>query len=142
MKWVKPEKRDEAIALLKQEKRIIEENDMDLSQEQPRNSNATVSEFSIAYEDSDDENNQTDEIDKWVNNNKMKNFEDFPIMKRMHVKYNTALCSQAMVERFFSYTKLMFALRRGGLNDENFEKQSVMKANRKLNPDLFLERNM
>ena len=70
----------------------------------------------------------------------MKDFKDFPIMKQIYLKYNTTLCSQASVERLFSLAKLVFGLKRGRLMDENFEKQVVMKANRKLNPKLFVKK--
>ena len=87
----------------------------------PKEKEQKTSEFTMEYEDLDDENEE-DEIEKWVKNNKMRNLNDFPIVKQIYLKYNTALCSQASVERFFSFGKLVFGLRRGGLMDENFEK--------------------
>ena len=57
----------------------------------------------------------------------------------LYVKYNTSLDSQASVERVFSFGKLVFGLSQGALKDANFEKQLVLKANRILNPKLFLK---
>ena len=78
-------------------------------------------------------------FDKWDKFSKDKNFENYPGIRKIYVKYNTSLGSQASVERVFSFAKLVFGLRRGALKDANFEKQLVLKANRKLNPKLFLK---
>ena len=99
------------------------------------------SEFSLGFDDSDDEGDETDEIERWVKS-KSKNFDGFPTIKKIYLKFNTTLCSQASVERVFSFAKLLLGLRRGALGDENFEKQLVMKANKKLNPELFLKKDM
>ena len=123
--------------MLKEERSKIEES---LPKER-KEKEQTTTEFSMVYEDLDDEDEE-DEIDKWVKYNKMKNLDDFPIIRHIYLKYNTALCSQASVERFFSYGRLIFGMRRGRLMDENFEKQAVMKANQKLNPKLFVKKDM
>ena len=78
--------------------------------------------------------------EKWISYPN-KNLDDHPTIKKMYVKYNTILASQASVERIFSFAKLVLGLRRGSLGDENFEKQLVMKANRVMNPKLFQKKN-
>ena len=57
-------------------------------------------------------------------------------MNKIHLKYNTSLGIQASVERLFSFAGLILGMRRGALKDGNFEKQLLIKANQKLNPNL------
>ena len=142
-KWIQDdEKKREAIALLKAERIVIESSefgDQDNSQppvkEKPK--------FTMEFEDddNDDEDSQMDEIDRWVKYTKKTDFAEFPFMKKVFLKYNTALGSQASVERAFSFAKLILGLRRGKLSDENFEKQLLLKANKKVNPKLFKKRD-
>ena len=92
-------------------------------------------------DDSDPEDNLLlDEIDRWLNKPKEKDLKKFPTIKKMYVKFNTPLCSQASVERMFSLARLIFGLRRFALGDANFEKQLVVKANMVLNPKLFVKK--
>ena len=134
--------------LMRKEKCIMEQNDyvfLPASQEQHNEEQEQPKKrFSLDYEDNDDEKIiYADEIEKWAKTKlqTIKDLDEFPTVKKIFLKYNTALASQASVERVFSYAKLVFGLQRRRLDDENFEKQLVLKANRKLNPKLFLKRD-
>ena len=126
-------KREEAIELLKAEREIIGTN-QNIQEENPMEEE----EFSMVH--NQDHVEDMDEIEKWISYPN-KNLDDHPTMKKIYVKYNTILASQASVERIFSFAKLVLGLRRGSLGDENFEKQLVMKANRVMNPKLFEKKN-
>ena len=143
-KWIQDdEKKREAIALLKAERLVIESSEFgEQDQSQLPVENAKKPEFTMEFEDADnDEDSQMDEIDRWVKYTKKTDFAEFPFMKKVFLKYNTTLGSQASVERAFSFAKLILGLRRGKLSDENFEKQLLLKANKKVNPKLFKKRD-
>ncbi|KRT84000.1 hypothetical protein AMK59_1425 [Oryctes borbonicus] len=54
---------------------------------------------------------------------------DFPLIKKVFLKYNTCLSSSAPVERLFSFATIINAPRRHALSDANFERLVVLKAN-------------
>ena len=58
--------------------------------------------------------------------------KEFPIIEKIFRKYNTILASSASVERTFSLGSRIFGKNRHMLSDENFEKQLMLKFNRKL----------
>lgn len=55
---------------------------------------------------------------------------DYPIIKKVFVRYNTCLPSSAPVERLFSFATIVNSPRRNALTDENFEKLVILKANK------------
>ena len=145
LKWIDDEdivKKREVMDLMRKEKEIIEEQENvfefheDVQPTQPEK----AAKFSLDYQDEEnDDISYVDEIEKWCKT-RLTNIEDLennPFIKKGFLKYNTALCSQAGVERSFSFGKLVFGQLRRNLYDENFEKHLIMKANRKLNPKLF-----
>ena len=139
-KWItSTEKKNQAIDLLKKEKDIIEKEELGAVFDNKKVETKTKKpEFSMDYDDSEDEDESNmDDIDKWVKFKKLTDLNEVPLMKKIHLKYNTALGSQASVERLFSFAGLILGMRRGALKDGNFEKQLLIKANQKLNPKLF-----
>ena len=128
--------------LMRREKEIMEEEEVyEFHQNpQPTQPEKTAT-FSLDYEDEEkDEILHDDEVEKWAKTRltTIEDLENHPsFVKNGFLKYNTALCSQAGVERTFSFGKLVFGQLRRNLYDENFEKHLIMKANRKLNPKLF-----
>ena len=138
--------RNRVMELMRKEKEIIEEDENAFEfperEQQPTQQKKVTTKFSLDYqeeEENNDESSYVDEIEKWAKTKltTIQDLENYPTVKKIYLKYNTALASQAMVERTFSFAKLVFGLLRHRLFDENFEKHLIIKANLKFNPKLF-----
>lgn len=59
----------------------------------------------------------------------IESLHNHPIVKKLFMKYNTALPSSAPVERLFSFAGIVNRSRRQKLSDTNFEILVLRKAN-------------
>ena len=64
----------------------------------------------------------------------------FPTVEIVHRKTNTILPSSVCIERAFSYGRLIFGDNRHRLLDINFEKQLLLKVNKKFVKDIDLSK--
>lgn len=55
---------------------------------------------------------------------------DYPKIKKLFIKYNTALPSSASVERMFIVGGSVLTPQRGQLNDDTVEQQILLKINK------------
>lgn len=60
----------------------------------------------------------------------INSLNDYPIIKKIFLRYNTCLPSSAPVERLFSFASIVNSPRRNALSDSSFEKLVIMKANK------------
>ena len=63
-------------------------------------------------------------------NNILESLHCYPKIKNVFLKFNTSLTSSAPVQRLFSIASIILQGRRGRLTDKNFEKLTLLKANK------------
>ena len=59
----------------------------------------------------------------------LQSLDDYPAVKSVFIRYNTALPSSAPVERLFSFVGMIHSPKRGSLSDTLFEQLVMMKGN-------------
>ena len=125
--------------------RVAEEM-LELSEQPKQHDEAFVQDLSNDYfADSDEDENQNGtqstkdmvslEILKFLNDpdKSIDMLHRYPVVKKVFLKYNTALISSAPVERLFSFGSIILNGRRGSLKDDNFEKLILLKAMSSMN---------
>ena len=70
-------------------------------------------------------------------NNNLESLHRYPKIKNMFLKLNTSLTSSAPVERLFSFASIILKGRRGMMIDKNFEKLTLLKANKCETADMY-----
>jgi len=75
---------------------------------------------------------EEDELQRFLKskNNNVEMLNDYPKIKKLFIKYNTALPSSASVERMFSVGGSVLTPQRGKLNDDTVEQQILLKINK------------
>ena len=63
------------------------------------------------------------------NRSTLQSLDDYPAVKSVFIRYNTALPSSAPVERLFSFAGMIHSPKRGSLSDTLFEQLVLMKGN-------------
>ena len=63
-------------------------------------------------------------------NTNLESLHRYPKIKNVFLKFNTSLTSSAPVERLFSFASIILQERWGRLTDKNFEKLTLLKANK------------
>ena len=63
-------------------------------------------------------------------NTNLESLHRYPKIKTVFLKFNTSLTSSAHVERLFSFASIILQGRRERLTDMNFEKSTLLKANK------------
>ena len=63
-------------------------------------------------------------------NTNLESLHRYPKIKSVFLKFNTSLTSSAPVERLFSFASIILQGRRGRVTDKNFEKLTLLKANK------------
>lgn len=59
-------------------------------------------------------------------------FKTYPVIQKIHRKFNTTLSSSGPIERIFSQALIIFTPRRNRISDSTFEKSLLLKINKDL----------
>lgn len=63
---------------------------------------------------------------------RIKNLHMIPFIKKAYIKFNTAMCSSAAVERLFSLGGHILSPRRCSMTDETFRMLTILRANKNI----------
>lgn len=111
----------------------------DLITEEAYENSQSDDEFFVTYNPKSNrrssvEQNIEAEVDRYLNDDRreIKILNEYPIIKKVYLKFNTTLCSSGAIERVFSQSSLIFTPRRNRISATNFEACLLLKYNRKL----------
>lgn len=139
MRWLREETRGEALrTLLIKEccaSAVVtpntEEQVVRSQQLSPASSSSSEDDFFVfeGEQESGDIEPYMEVMDYLKSGSEMGVLDKFPTIKKLSLKYNTALASSAPVERLFSLGSLVLTSRRNRLGDKRFEKLLLMRYN-------------
>lgn len=129
MEWI-PQEKHEIVKQWFVETIRINYNDSDNQQQQ--------SETDFFYRYSSNNAPQNVEIEQYLSHSvkEVTMLNNFPIIKKLFIDYNTTLSSTGVIERMFSNATLVFQPRRNRLTSVNFERAMCLKKNRSVISEL------
>ena len=127
-----PVQKEEAIQMLKAEylkKKPNSVTNQSLNQNKSNSKNDSL----LFYADESDHENDIDEVTKFLKSKRrdLEELKEYPIIEEIFREKNTILASSAFVERMFSLGALILTQKRQRLGNKSFEKQLMLKSNRK-----------
>ena len=124
--------------MLRDEVALLNPKDCSVSPDEIEKSNQSCSEKNYLFfkDDSDlntSSSSKRDEVSEYLKckSRDLQSLKEFPSVENVHRKYNTILGSSASIERGFSFGSIIFGKFRHRLADASFEKQLMLKFNKK-----------
>jgi hypothetical protein len=145
LKWVPKESKDRIKEMLLTEVMHFDKAEHESKTGKPKNEEKDHNEdnyFLFEDDDSSGDSTNTNSGRTTKNNRQLEclhflgdcdtsinSLQNYPTLRKMFMKFNTALPSSAPVERLFSLVNMVLIPRRRKMTDINFEMQLMLKAN-------------
>lgn len=106
-----------------------------------RDTNVQVEDdFFVSFANKDDqrrrslEDSVATEVARYMNDDRknINTLDEYPLVKKVFMRFNTTLSSSAPIERVFSHSKLFFRPQRNKTSPENFERSLLLGLNESL----------
>ena len=137
-----PIQKEDAIQMLKDEYLKYKPKSVTNQSQNQNKSNSKNDSLLFYADESDHENSDLDEVTKFLKSKRrdLQELKEDPIMERIFREKNTILASSAFVERMFSLGALILTQKRQRLGNKSFEKQLMLKSNRKFYKDFDISK--